>query len=169
MFFASVFNFIPAILQKKKIRREREDANPCTSLSLCTAPGRLVIFFPFRYVMRSFVISCISARRKLPPPLYFPREPGGIFPALLRRITAGLCSTHTHTHTYFLSLSLSFPFVRFLFPLLLRIVRSRPGERRRPVRVHTRNTPGQCCFRNSLVALYREHDRIAKVYKESRV
>lgn len=98
--------FLISFLQYYKKIRVR-----CTSLPpLCTAPGRLVIFFPFRYVMRSFVISCISARRKLPLPPYFPREPGGIFPVLLRRITAGLCSTHTHTYSRSFSLSLSLPF-----------------------------------------------------------
>lgn len=130
---------------------------PCNilSISLCNAQLRNLLH---------------QREEKTPPASLFSQRArwnfSGVTPADYSRV---VFYTHTHTHTFFLSLSFSFPFVRFLFPLLLRIVRSRPGERRRPARVHTRNTPGQCCFRNSLVALYREHDRIAKVYKESRV
>lgn len=120
MFFASVFNFIPAILQKKNTKREgrcqpmhlplslHSSWPPCNilSISLCNAQLRNLLH---------------QREEKTPPASLFSQRArwnfSGVTPADYSRVVF-YTHTHTYTHTFFLFLSL-FPLCTFPFSIII--------------------------------------------------
>lgn len=80
------FNFLPTILQIKG----RKGMRP------------LVIFFPFRYVMHSFVISCISAGKIFssifPPAEFFRCYSGGLHSVVFHSFYASFLRCYCESH-----------------------------------------------------------------------